>query len=436
MRAMDPPNNCKRVVLVWHRRTGKDKTAFNIMITKARERVGNYYYYFPTLAEGRKILWDGKDKTGMKFLDHIPEEFIAVKNGRQKKNDHEMKIEFTNGSLFQIMGTDDLNVVGVNPVGCVFSEYSLMNPKAYELITPILRENGGWVMFIYTPRGFNHGWDRYNMALMNDDWFCQLLTINDTDGVFTQEDIEAERAEGKTEELIQQEYYCSFEYGLEGSYFTSLMMEAKEEGRISSVPHNKALGVQTAWDIGVGDSTAIWFYQIDGIYHNFIDYYEMNNEGIEHYVNLLNKKKDENDYTYIKHYAPHDIAVRSWDAKKNKAGVLPTRKDTASDLGYDFITIQRPLSKEDSIQAARKLIPMSRFDAVKCKDGIGALQNYQKVYNAKYKCFSETPLKNWATDGADAFQITALAKEIHGTGTGMSEDQARAMYEQYGPPRN
>ena len=156
LRAMD--SGCKRACCVWHRRAGKDKTLINIAVKKMFERVGVYYYYFPTMTQGRKILWDGMDKAGFKFIDHFPREVVA------KKNDQEMKIQLANGSLFQIIGTDKLENVGTNPVGCVFSEYSLQNPRGWDYVRPILAENGGWAIFNFTPRGKNHAHELYKMA--------------------------------------------------------------------------------------------------------------------------------------------------------------------------------------------------------------------------------------------------------------------------------
>jgi phage terminase large subunit len=123
----------KRAVSIWHRRSGKDKTLINLVAKKMFERVGTYYYFFPTYSQGKKILWDGMDRMGMKFTDHIPS---AV---RKRTNDQEMKIEIVNGSMFQVIGTDNIDsIVGTNPIGCIFSEYSLQNPKAWDFVRPIL----------------------------------------------------------------------------------------------------------------------------------------------------------------------------------------------------------------------------------------------------------------------------------------------------------
>lgn len=196
----------KRACLVWHRRAGKDKSVLNLTIGEMFKRVGSYYHCFPEYGQGRKILWDGIDKEGFKVLSHFPPEII------KHKNSSEMKIETINGSIWQIIGADNYDsLVGPNPVGLVMSEWGVSDkyPKAWDYFRPILAENGGWAVFPYTPRGRNHGFNLYQMAMGNPDWFCQLLTVEDTHAI-SPADIQAERDSGMGEEMIQQEFYCSF----------------------------------------------------------------------------------------------------------------------------------------------------------------------------------------------------------------------------------
>ena len=214
-------NGYKRAVAVWHRRAGKDKTLINITAKEALKRTGSYYYFFPSYKQGRKILWDGMDRDGFPFAGHIPQEI------REKTNDQEMRIKLKNGSIIQIVGTDDIDaIVGSNPVGCIFSEYALQKPQAWEFIRPILAENEGWAIFNSTPRGLNHFHEIYQTAMREPDWFSELLTIDDTK-VLTEGDIQKERDEGMPEYLIQQEYYCSFVASSENIYIPlQLALEA------------------------------------------------------------------------------------------------------------------------------------------------------------------------------------------------------------------
>lgn len=204
LHAMD--SGKKRACWVVHRRGGKDKTAVNFTAKRAFQRVGTYYHCLPTYNQARKVLWDAIDKDGFRMMDHIPESV------RAKTNNSEMKITLVNGSIWQAIGADNYDaVVGANPVGLVMSEWAVSDnyPKAWDYFRPILAENGGWAVFIYTPRGRNHGFSLYQDALRNPDWFCQLLTVDDTKAI-SQRDIQAERDAGMSEDMIQQEFYCSF----------------------------------------------------------------------------------------------------------------------------------------------------------------------------------------------------------------------------------
>ncbi len=214
-------NGGTRAVAVWHRRAGKDATALNWSVVSAFERIGLYWHLLPTYNQGRKIVWDGRTREGKPFLDAWPTDAI------ESRNETDMRIKLKNNSIWQVVGTDNVDrLVGSNVIGCVFSEYSLQDPRAWDYVRPILAENGGWALFIYTARGRNHGYDLYNMATKNKNWFAELLTIDDTkrpDGtpVISQEAVEEERAAGMPEEMVQQEFWCSFDAPLVGSYFGS-----------------------------------------------------------------------------------------------------------------------------------------------------------------------------------------------------------------------
>lgn len=410
----------KRFVLIWNRRAGKEKTCWNFLIMQAVKRVGIYYYFFPHFSQGRKILWDGVDKAGYKFLNHIPPELIDG-----QPNSTEMKVRLKNGSLIQIIGTNNIDsLVGTNPVGCVFSEYSLQDPTAWQLIRPILAENGGWAVFNFTPRGKNFAYDMYQMALSNPDWFCQLLTVKET-RVVSDEDIQAERDAGMSEDFIQQEFYCSFTLGVEGSYYAKYMEDAREEGRISNVPWEKQSRVFTAWDLGYGDSTAIVFYQVIGQELHIIDYYENHGEGLPHYAGILKDKP----YIYAEHFAPHDI-----DSHTYSSGL--SGKEVGASLGINFITLPTlKLRFEDGIEAARAIFPRVWIDQTKCKQLIKCLENYRKEFDVRLETYKERPLHDKYSHGADAFRYLAIAikKHVDAAKSGVSDAQAEIWYNKYNP---
>jgi len=216
LRALDKGKK-KRAVIVWHRRSGKDKTCFNYMIRKAWERVGTYFYFLPSYSQAKKVVWANIDNDSFKMLDHIPPEII------KNKNESELKIEFKNGSIIQLIGADvfEKSGVGTNPVGVVFSEYSINRPEVWDFVRPILKVNKGWAIFNFTPRGVNHAHKLLQVARNNPKtWYSEQLTVTDT-MVLTEKDIDEERAEGMTEDLIEQEYYCKFIEGA-GAYFRNV----------------------------------------------------------------------------------------------------------------------------------------------------------------------------------------------------------------------
>lgn len=193
----------KRLLLIAHRRAGKDKMVFANLPKKMMERVGTYFYFLPTYAQAKKVIWTGADGNGFRFLDHFPKEIV------KDKNETEMRITLTNGSILQLVGADNIDrIVGTNPIGCVFSEYSLMKPEVWDLISPILTENGGWAVFIYTPRGNNHAYDLLNNVRKNPRWYVEILPVSKTKAVPEADLLEQKMNMSKV--LYDQEYECDF----------------------------------------------------------------------------------------------------------------------------------------------------------------------------------------------------------------------------------
>lgn len=404
----------KRAVMVWHRRAGKDLTALNYAVKSAYQRVGIYYHFLPTYSQGKKIVWDGMDREGRRFLDYIPKEIIS------NKNDSEMKLRLKNGSIYQVVGVDNIDsIVGTNPIGCIFSEYSLQNPQAWSLVRPILLENGGWALFCYTPRGKNHGFQLYEMARKNPKtWYCSRLAITDTfreDGrpVFLASDVEQEVAQGMDADLAQQEYYVSFEGPLQGSYYGKQLNATEKEGRIGNVPWEPNVQVDTWWDLGIGDAMAIWFTQSVHNEIRVIDYLEASGEGLQYYAKELRAK----DYVYGRHGFPHDAEVR-------ELGTGKSRKEVAESLGIKPIDIVPKLPVEDGIGAVRAILARCWFDAKKCDQGLNALRSYTKEWDEKAKCWKDRPAHDWSSHGADSFRYFAVG---HREKRSMERPQTQAI---------
>lgn len=391
----------KRVVGVWHRRAGKDDVALHWAQCAAVQRVGTYWHMLPQANQARKAIWDAiNPRTGRRRIDDA-----FPKDLRETTREQDMLIRFKNGSTWQVLGSDSYNaLVGSPPVGVTFSEYALADPNAWAFLRPILAENGGWSVFISTPRGRNHLQRLYDYARTDPAWFGELLTVRDT-GAISPEIIEqerreltAERGEEEAENIINQEYYCNFDAAIPGSYYGKIIAKLEAAGRITDVPHDPRLPVVTAWDLGVGDSTAIWFVQQSKAGAvRVIDYYESSGVGADHYAKVIKDR----GYSYEGHYLPHDADDREWG---NNA---TSRIAMLKQLGVKPCRVLPQSSVDDGINAARALLSRCYFDAKATERGLDALRQYQKVWDEKLKEFKNAPLHDWASHAADAFRYLA-----------------------------
>jgi hypothetical protein len=386
----------KRFVAIWPRRAGKDICALNLLLRSALRRIGTYFYVFPTFSMGRRILWDAIDISGNRVIQHyIPEELI------ESKNEQQMRIRLINGSQIQIIGSDDVDksLVGTNAVGIVYSEYALQDPHAWQLAIPILKASDGWALFISTVRGRNHFYDLYEVVKDRSDWFCEKLTIEDTQHI-TVEEIEKEIESGQiSRDLAMQEFWNDFNLGVEGSFYGKYIDDLRKKNQITQVMWEPYLPVHTAWDLGYNDSTTIIFFQMQGPMIRIIDYYENSKQGLEHYAKIIKEK----EYTYGRHIAPHDIAVHDLST-----GV--SRWKMMHDLGVTFLRVEGKLpSIDDGIEAVRRILPKCWFDDRSCGKLIKALENYRQEYDNKRKVYKSTPLHDINSHAADAMRYLALA---------------------------
>lgn len=405
----------KRVLAILPRRAGKDITAFNLAIRQCLRDVCVVFYVFPTYAQAKKVIWDSITNDGQRILDFIPDSLVTAKNSQ------EMKIRFKNGSLLQLVGSDNIDsLMGTNPKAVIFSEYALQDPRAYQFIRPILTANGGWALFVSTPRGKNSLWDLYQIAQQSPEWYCLKMGVDETQHI-PNEEIEKERAEGlMSEDLIQQEYYCSFTMGVEGSYYAKYLDRLKLNYQIGDVPWEPSFKVHTAWDIGMRDSTSIIFFQAVGQTIRIIDCYEKNKEGLEHYAAYLQSKP----YTYGKHIAPHDIQVKEW-------GSGLTRIAKAKQLGITF-TCADNISIIDGIEAVRSTLPRMWIDQTRCAPLLKALENYRQEFDQKKKVYKANPLHNWASHFADCMRYLCVSLPKTRDGSTPEELQRRYAEAVYG----
>lgn len=379
---------------MWHRRAGKDSVAINWTAAAALQRRAVYWHMLPEAAQGRKVVWDAIDKQGRRVIDQAFPPQI-----RRGTNNTEMKIELINGSIWQVVGSDNYNsLIGSNPFGITYSEYSVAKPSSWDYLRPILAENGGWALFIYTPRGRNHGHKLFELARANPEWYAEMLTVNDT-GVLDKSIIEAERAAGMDESMIGQEYYCSFEGARVGAYYGTIINQLQRDGRITDVPYDTALDVHTFWDLGYSDDTTIWFAQIHRGQVRVIDCYANHGKDIPHYIDVLKAKR----YRYAPwHWLPHDARAKTLGANGRST------EQQINEGGYKT-RIAPNLAVQDGIQAVRATLPLCWFDEQRTKDGLEALRQYQREYDDNMQDFKDHPKHDWSSHYADAFRMLAVS---------------------------
>jgi phage terminase large subunit len=388
MAAMD--GGCKFAVWVMHRRGGKDRTAIAQTCKMAFKRPGLYWHCLPTLKQGRKVVWDNITSEGKNLIKQTFPDILV-----KRKLEDEMKVELVNGSIVQIVGADNFNaLVGASPVHVTFSEWSLTDPRAYDFVRPILRENNGSVSFIYTPRGYNHGHTTLEIARKLPGAFVAVMSIRDT-GVLTDADMQMERAQGMAEELIQQEFYCDFSSANVGAIVGKYIAAAEREGRVNpDTVHSPGSRIVVSSDIGYRDTAAWWFWQLKLGGFDLIGYLDGSGMDAQDWIAKLKNCGTPIDHIYL----PHDA----------RAKTMATKHSVIEQFAQAFECSIVPQTKlADRINAARHVIPKCNFHVNECARGLEALRAWSFRFDDERKVFSAEPDHNWASHGSDAFSYGA-----------------------------
>jgi len=403
-------------VFCWHRRAGKDDVMLHHNACATQERVGNYWYMLPEYTQCRKAIWEAiNPHTGKRRIEEaFPSEIIEGDPLNQ-----EMKLRLKNGSTWQVMGSDRHDsLVGSPPIGITFSEYAVSNPSSWAYLSPIIDENGGWAIFNSTPRGKNHFYNLFNYAKGDDEWYSELLTVDDTN-VFTEErllkrlnQLQSEHGDDYGKALWLQEYYCSFDAAIPGAIWGDSLTKLTNDGRLTIVDPDPQYPVFTGWDIGRSDMTAIWFYQVVDGSVKFIDFYKDNLKEIEDYCHMLRDKGQKRGFRYGSHWLPHDAkALRMGMGGKTIAQQFNDYKAKIKikdefDIGQ-FEGCPK-FGKEDTIQAARRTFQISVFDERYCLIGFDHLKSYHREYDNEKKVFSTNAVHDEHSHPADAMRTVAM----------------------------
>ena len=373
--------------VVCHRRFGKTVMAVNHLIKRAilcqRERP-RQAYIAPTYRQAKAIAWD--------YLKH----YSAVIPGRVV-NESELYVGIPNGARIRLFGADNPDALrGMYFDDVVLDEYGLQPANVFsEVIRPALSDREGTGLFIGTPNGKNQFYDVAQQAQTEPGWYFAEHKASAT-GIIPELEL-ARARKSMTADEYAQEFECSFEASVKGAIYGREISLAREQKRIAKVPYDRAALVDTYWDLGIGDSTAIWFAQQIGHEIRLIDYYEQSGVGLDHYASVIAGK----GYSYGRHVGPHDIEVRELGSGKS-------RLEMARGLGINF-TVAPNLRLEDGINATRLMFDRLWIDAEKCEQGVEALMSYRWDYNERLEEFKPVPLHDWASHGADALRMLAVS---------------------------
>ena len=393
----------KRANWVVHRRGGKDLTWMHITAMLAHRRIGMYWHTFPTFEQGRKAIWEGFRSDGKRILDNVfPAEMV------RRRNEQSMMVELKCGSIYRIIGTDKIETVGAGPVGVIHSEYSIAKPKARDLISPMLRENQGWEACIYTPRGNNHGKRAFDIAQREAKadparWFCELQTLYDTRAYDPDATLVEERAAGRPEALIRQEYLCDWTAANVGSVWGDLIEAVEKAGGVCEFETKER--VFTTWDLGgsgaTGDATCFWVWAVSEDGADLLDYYENHGKTLNHYFDEVNKRCRDIGVRPVKHWLPHDARAKHLTG----SSVL---SDCVEHWGAANVAIYPEEGLLNGIQAGRWLLQQKVRIHPRAAEGLEAIKAYHYAWDEDRKLFGNAPEHDWSSHAADAFRGLAL----------------------------
>lgn len=371
-------------VVVAHRRMGKTVSAIIHLIDAAlnnEQKDPRYAYIAPTYAQAKRVAFD--------YLCDYTRPLGA------KINISELTSDFM-GRRISLYGSDNPDSLrGQYFDGVILDEVGDQNPKIWTtILRPALADRLGWCLFIGTPKGNNHFAGFKARALKGDGWKFLEFKASETSVLDPAELADAKAEMGEDE--YNQEFECSFDAPIQGSYYGKLLNEADDDNRVTTIPRDEIARLVCSWDLGISDSTCIWVAQVVGKEIQLIDATENHGVGLDYYVSWLREK----GYDKAQQILPHDVNVRELSTGKS-------RKEVLMDAGLE-IHVAPKLSVADGIQAVRRMLPRCWFDKEGTKEGLSAIRNYRRQFDEKRNVFFDTPLHDWASHYADSFRYLAV----------------------------
>lgn len=384
---------------VAHRRAGKTVARVNKLVRSAalaQLEAPRYGYLAPYYVQAKDIAWA--------YLKKYAAPILQATKG--KINESELSVTLGhNGAVIRLYGAENIERLrGLYFDGIVADEAQDIAPSALtSVIMPALSDRKGWLDLSGTPKGWANLLGKvYRMALDDPDWYVQVLKASQT-GLIDAAELAILR-KNMPENEYEQEFECSFDAAITGAYYAKSLRDAEFDGRICGVPHDPALQVHTAWDLGVSDHTSIVFWQQAGREVRVIDYDEGTGQGLDYYARRVFGQdpdtKHRERWVYGTHNGPHDIGHR-------ELGTGKSRWETAKGLGLTFNPMPM-LPVKDGIDAVRMLLPRVWFDKRRATPLLDALKQYREKIDEK-RGLALGPLHDWTSHPADAMRTMAVA---------------------------
>ncbi|MGH9317130.1 MAG: hypothetical protein ACRD1P_08490 [Thermoanaerobaculia bacterium] len=399
----------ENLLLVGHRRWGKDEVGLGDCAVRAARKPANYFYCLPQQEHTRRAIWTSiNPHTGVRRVD---EAFPAgFRVGPFKEQEMALEVRSAGGkvSRIQFLGSDNYDaIVGGSPYGVYFSEWSIADPQALAILRPIVAENGGFMRFLTTPRGRNHVYRQMNDMRGKPGWAVHYATVNDT-GIFTAEKLAAIRAENISlygpevgDSLFRQEYYCTFEEVTPGSYYVDLLLRAEKQGRVGDLVYSPEEPVYAAFDLGWADATAIWYAQVrKDNWVDIIGYAEFHRMSVP---DMITEELRKRPWSYAALLLPHD-------ARQHQITSGVTAEDILTRNGFACYVM--PQTDDNAqIQSVRMLLPRCNFNAEECDRGLTCLRAFHQRYKHDHLDnkieWRPNPVHDWSSHAAKALATLA-----------------------------
>jgi phage terminase large subunit len=384
-------------ILNIHRRWGKSVFAVNAMIDyliRCENRNPQGVYVGQNYASVKRIIWI--------YLKEFTERFPGM-----KANESELLVTIPrpwkgDSIKIQLLGSERYDSLrGIYIDFCCFDEFSYCDEAAWaKIVRPALSDRNGSALLISTPNGRNHFYEIYNRAekamLENKDWFAATVRADES-GVLSNEELDEIR-QTVGEEAYAQEFLCSFFSQVKGAYYKDTIDAIRARGQIKNFPIDVSLETHVAFDLGIGDSTALWFFQLVGKEVHLIDCHEDSGKGLDFYVKLMRDKP----YILGEVVLPHDA-----NARELTTGL--SRVESLRKMGVSRMRVLPRLGVDDGINAVRMTLPRCFFHEANTARGLECLYSYHKEYNENMQVFVNKPVHDWSSHLSDSFRYLCLS---------------------------